>query len=208
MTTCAVAGCGRPKRKRGWCGMHYQRWAKHGDPETKLTMFGVATAERFWAKVERRADDECWPWTASTFHFGYGKFWLDGKNRIASRVAWQLVHGELPTGAVVRHTCDNPPCCNPAHLTTGTQLDNVADRSERDRSARGESIHRARLTADAVRQVRAMHSEGSGYRTIAEIFRVNWATVRDVVKGRTWTHVAPEPGDPRVEVVAPEATPE
>lgn len=36
-------------------------------------------------------------------------------------------------GPFVLHTCDNPPCCNPAHLYRGTALDNARDRDTRGR---------------------------------------------------------------------------
>lgn len=39
-------------------------------------------------------------------------------------------------GVVVRHTCDNPRCINPAHLIAGTKADNNRDRAERGRSAK------------------------------------------------------------------------
>jgi hypothetical protein len=46
---CTIEDCGNPYKTRGWCGMHYSRWRKHGDPLwTALDM-----SERFWAKVDR-----------------------------------------------------------------------------------------------------------------------------------------------------------
>ena len=30
---CLAKGCGRPAQSRGYCGMHYMRWAKHGSPD-------------------------------------------------------------------------------------------------------------------------------------------------------------------------------
>lgn len=36
MNTCSVEGCEKPVRARGWCGRHYVRWLKHGDPTTLL----------------------------------------------------------------------------------------------------------------------------------------------------------------------------
>jgi hypothetical protein len=86
---------------------------------------------RFLSKIQRT--DGCWPWMAARFQKGYGMFnagrFRDGRTdiRYAHRVVWEFVNGPIPAGAVVRHSCDNPPCCNPAHLLIGTQADNVND---------------------------------------------------------------------------------
>lgn len=34
--TCTYPGCEKPLAKRGWCGMHYERWRKHGDPSVTM----------------------------------------------------------------------------------------------------------------------------------------------------------------------------
>ena len=47
------------------------------------------------------------------------------------RAVYAMVHGAIPKGLVVRHTCDNTLCVNPKHLIIGTQLDNIRDRVER-----------------------------------------------------------------------------
>jgi hypothetical protein len=81
----------------------------------------------------------CREWSAGRFKKGYGMFnagrWPDGRQdtRYAHRVVWELIHGPIPEGLVVRHSCDNPPCCNPAHLLIGTQSDNLMDASVRGR---------------------------------------------------------------------------
>jgi hypothetical protein len=88
---------------------------------------------RFLSKVTRGSADQCWPWTAGKFHHGYGQFNAgrdaDGRQdtRYAHRVAFQIATGIDPQDAVVMHSCDNPSCCNPAHLRLGTQADNIAD---------------------------------------------------------------------------------
>lgn len=75
----------------------------------------------------------CWPWQAGTFAKGYGMFNIRrdeyGKQHTeyAHRIAYVLAKGDIPPGLVVRHTCDNPPCCNPDHLLLGTQADNIND---------------------------------------------------------------------------------
>jgi hypothetical protein len=79
-----------------------------------------------WKHVARGEPDACWPWTGATDPKGYGKVRVDGKTRLAHRVAYELGHGKTP-GPCVMHKCDNPPCCNPAHLVDGTVVLNNAD---------------------------------------------------------------------------------
>lgn len=101
-------------------------------------MKGQSLSERYWSKVRIAGPDECWEWQAGKHSYGYGKFWVDGKTRGAHQVAWEWAnHQEVPRGMVVRHTCDNPACVNPAHLLLGQQTDNVRDRDERGRTACG-----------------------------------------------------------------------
>lgn len=71
---------------------------------------------RFWSKIERRADNECWPWRAGLFREGYGAFRVGDMTVIAHRVVWVLTHGPLVPGANVRMKCGMRSCCNPAHL--------------------------------------------------------------------------------------------
>lgn len=54
---------------------------------------------------------------------------IDGKTRTfkAHRVVYEYLHGPIPDGMVVMHTCDNPPCVRPDHLRLGTQGDNLRD---------------------------------------------------------------------------------
>ena len=87
--------------------------------------------ERFWSKVKK--EDGCWIWLASRDRMGYGTFGFDGKVQKAHRVSYQLEIGPIPSGAHILHSCDNPPCVNPAHLRAGTRSDNMRDKVERGR---------------------------------------------------------------------------
>lgn len=107
---------------------------------------------RFNAKIDRSAgEDGCWPWCASCNDEGYGNFWLGGRSAKAHRVAYRLHKGPVPDELLVMHSCDNPPCCNPRHLSLGTDLDNAADKYAKSRAnhATGErngcSTHPERL---------------------------------------------------------------
>src|SRR5690554_3562090 len=83
---------------------------------------------RFWAKVKKGADSECWLWTAGVQGKGYGQFYIAKRQPIgAHRYSWSLVNGPIPPGKFVMHMCDNPPCVNPLHLRLGTARDNNLD---------------------------------------------------------------------------------
>jgi hypothetical protein len=82
------------------------------------------TPNQFWESVDRRGENECWPWTRSMGTRGYGQVYFMGRGRGAHRVAYYLTHRVWPEA--VSHSCDNPACCNPAHLWAGS-TDNAAD---------------------------------------------------------------------------------
>lgn len=90
--------------------------------------------QRFWQKVDRRAVGGCWPWIGYRNAKGYGRIVVDGRSVAASRVAWSLTNGvEFPRDKFACHACDNPPCCNPAHIWPGTALQNVQDACRKGR---------------------------------------------------------------------------
>lgn len=155
-----------------------------------------ALRDRFWHKVDQRGPNECWPWTWYRVSRGYGLFRLQrgGKHVIASRVAFALEHGPLVVGDFVCHRCDNPPCCNPAHLFKGTQVDNINDCVSKGRANRvyGESHPHARLTEDLVRQIRAgtaYGDEAGDLRRFADSLGVATKTIYHARIGHTWKHV-------------------
>lgn len=94
--------------------------------------------QRFFEKVKVGKPNECWEWQGGRNYDGYGIFHLDiGKSIGAHRYAFKLSRGYLPKTLHILHDCDNPPCCNPKHLYSGTQQENMEDKLIRNRLFKG-----------------------------------------------------------------------
>jgi hypothetical protein len=153
--------------------------------------------ERFWERVERGSDGECWPWRKKSGapHAGHAKlFFGDGATRTflyAHRISYELHFGAIPAGLYVLHKCDNPPCCNPAHLFLGTHVDNVRDAVAKGLHARGERSGHAKLTDQAVREIRSLYARGGvSLSDLSKVFGVNPTAIHKIVRRRHWRHVA------------------
>jgi hypothetical protein len=158
----------------------------------------MTASERFWQKVNRRGPNDCWEWTGATSG-GYGSFLLEGKTRKAHRISWELANGPIPEGdgahgTCVCHSCDNPPCVNPAHLWLGSNTENVADRDHKGRhlegrkTVRGEGSPSAKLTADDVENIRA-NEHNLTQREQAEIFGVSRGQIHRIITRQKWAHL-------------------
>lgn len=77
--------------------------------------------------------DYCWLWSGGRNRAGYGKFSMNGKVIAASRASYILFNGQITEGKYICHTCDNPPCVNPAHLWEGTASENQIDSVQKGR---------------------------------------------------------------------------
>lgn len=150
--------------------------------------------ERHSHRIEPEMNSGCWLWSGADHSNGYGLVQWRGRSDCAHRAAYEAANGEGTTAAVVvRHKCDTPACVNPAHLLIGTHADNMRDKRERGRQARGEGNGNAKLTISDIIAIRARCRPGdkrNGVRPIARELRIDAATVRDIVLRRIWKHVA------------------
>ena len=143
---------------------------------------------RFWSKVHVGGRTVCWPWRGAT-DGRYGVWALDRVLHKAHRIAWLVWHGTLPSpDEVLRHACDSTTCCNPYHLSTGSQADNVRDAQSKGRHAYGVRNGLAKLNNKSVRAIRA---NPDNYTTahLAHMYGVTTPTIRAVLNHHTWRHV-------------------
>lgn len=141
----------------------------------------------FWSKVPPSGPDDCWEWTGKwKLPTGYGMVTIrnNGKRTTAtaSRIAYALANSleDLPERElVVCHTCDNPPCCNPAHLWLGTPKENTDDSVLKGRAA-------YKLTKDDVLAI--LDSDETNV-ALGERFGVDESMISAVRLGKTWKHL-------------------
>lgn len=191
------------------CGKHFtERPARIRDGRGKFCskqcywQSKSLTTEAIWSLVDQsHGSGSCWEWQGTITSYGYGQVKASGQVWRAHRLIYQLTHGSIPDGLVVRHTCDNRKCCNPAHLELGTHDDNMRDRQVRGRTAkgpgtgaknpqRGTEHHAAKLNNEMVHEIRRARAEGETYTSLATRLGVCVNTVRNVAIGLVWKHVA------------------
>ena len=156
-----------------------------------------SVVKRFWRKVVKGSADECWAWTGAKSRPGYGVLtMMDPKpvNRLAHRLSWAIAHGDPPPDMAVCHTCDNPPCVNPAHLFLGTRGDNLADMRRKGRGSppphyTGSKHHSTPFTEADVLEIRAACAAGANQSAIARKWGVSSNAINRIVHRKSWTHI-------------------
>lgn len=176
--------CGKPFQreiKRGGCCSHACKWVSY---RRRMT---ATFPSRFWEKIDKSG--ECWIWRGPVQDArGYGMVRDSGhpKKDFAHRVAYRLTHGDILKGMHIMHTCDTPSCCNPEHLKQVTQAENNADMRRKRRHRFGINHQHAKLTDDAVRNIRSCSLSPS---ELAIKYGVSTATIQDARCHRTWVHI-------------------
>jgi transposase len=111
---------------------------------------------RFFPKVNfdgaKIVESPCWEWMAGRNDDGYGQFWINDRLIRSHHFVFELVHGKIQKDKIILHRCDNPPCCNPDHLSQGTDYDNAKDRVTRGRENADKSKRFSNEIADQARK--------------------------------------------------------
>lgn len=183
---CSIQGCDNKHFGKGLCNKHYVRVRSNGD-----VTFGRHEADycsrKFWQSVAITADpSQCWLWLLRKNNCGYGQVNRDGRTQSAHRMAWILTHGSIPQDKCVMHLCDNRLCVNPSHLQLGSLQENIVDRDNKHRTAKGRQSGQAKLTESIVQEIRTSIESGV---VLARTFHVTPAAISAVRKRKSWAHV-------------------
>jgi len=137
----------------------------------------------FWKQIEKGGPNDCWIWKGPVQTGGYGRFGYKGVHYSTHRLAYILANGKIPKGMHVCHKCDNPPCCNPAHLFLGSRSDNRIDCVLKGRDPK------AKLNPQKVLEIRSLRVNGMSTRNIAKQINISRWVVKDVLDGKKWNYI-------------------
>ena len=130
----------------------------------------------------------CWFWIGGKNRQGYGQVKINGRMTPAHHIAARLQGFEVD--GILMHSCDTPSCVNPFHLSLGTPADNSQDMVNKGRSLKGERNHKAKLSEDDVRAIRALFESGNvTKKVIADEYGVSDTLISFVVSRKIWSHV-------------------
>jgi hypothetical protein len=187
---CCIKGCDRQVLAMGMCVNHWRNNKRNGSPVAPRPLSaenqGLSDEERFWKSV-KKLPTGCWEWQAGRDKDGYGVFAatvFGVRVRRAHRFSHMLHSGELLNHRIlVLHSCDNPPCVNPAHLSSGTNADNVRDMIAKGRDLPMRKAQSAKVSKLTDEQVVAILRDPRHYDEIALEYGVHKQHVKDI-KGR------------------------
>lgn len=118
----------------------------------------------------------------------YPRTKVRGKTILIHRLSYMLYVGPIPDGLDLLHSCNNPHCCNPAHLRAGTHTENMQDKvlaNTQHRPTGGKNV-KAKLSEEQVRLILADPRKVS---VIAAEYGVTRTNIHDIRARNTWTHI-------------------
>lgn len=151
---CSVHHCGGQVHGKGLCNRHYRQALVGSELKTDKIGTQGSLADRFWRFVDGGGENECWLWRGSLNKAGYGLLHVCRKRLGAHRVSYQVNKGPIPEGQLIRHSCHNPACVNPSHLSPGNHFDNAMDRVAAGRGLVNEAHPNCKFSDEVVSAVR------------------------------------------------------
>ena len=151
-----------------------------------------------WSKVDKKTENECWPWIGQITDKGYGRVRFKGGRYYAHRVIFWLENPneielaapkiDRDTKGFLLHKCDNPICCNPSHLVVGSQMDNIIDRDSKNRHAdfSGEKNPNSKFTKEQVQKMKQEYANGKTAKALSFEQNVSYSCMKRLLRGITY----------------------
>ncbi len=154
-----------------------------------ITPMTIDEQIRFWAKVDRKSKDECWPWIAGKTG-DYGVIRFNNQNYVAHRISYYLSNLKDPGILLVCHTCNNKLCMNPDHFYLGTSQENIQQAYDDDLCNRKGELHpQAKFTEEKILSIRKAVANGVLQTVLAKQHHTSTGTINNIVKRRAWKHI-------------------
>lgn len=115
--------------------------------------------------------------------------------KLAHRLSYESTNGKIPAGMHIMHSCDNPACVNPMHLSAGTAKDNMQDCSSKFRFG-GMKLRDADVIALLRDYVAGMGREG-----IADKYGISITSVNDYTTEHARSRLHGKHGCPTTEEI-------
>jgi len=185
---CIVKDCGRMRvhKESEMCNGHHRMLLNTGDVKAiqKVVRHTGTLEERFNQKYEIDSVLGCWIWKAHRQADGYGTIQNGRQSLLAHRVSYMLYRGSIPDGALILHSCDNPPCVNPLHLFVGTDQLNATDKM-----VKGRNLHVGGKSKLTIEDVITIRQSTLSIQELAEQFGLRTISIKNIKIGKTFNNV-------------------
>lgn len=150
-------------------------------------MFDEKFKINFSKKLKIIHEDLCWEWTGWKNEKGYGRLRYKGKHWFAHRASYAIAYNKVfEPLEIVMHICNNPKCCNPAHLKLGTVLENNQQKIAENRHNIGKRKKRKNLKPEEVLLIKLRLKMGHGTSNLSFDFKISEQCIRNIKNGVTW----------------------
>lgn len=141
-----------------------------------------------WRKVNIKFEDDwwhCWEWTGMKDKDGYGLMKISNIRYRCHRIVYELIYGLIPEGLYILHSCNNSSCCNPNHLRSGTQQENVKQMDDERRR-----IGNNKLKEKDVIEIRRKYKENIyTQEQLAKEYNIKQPEISRIILNKLWKKI-------------------
>jgi HNH endonuclease len=189
---CKIEDCNRSYCAKGFCSKHYQRNKFYGDAYYVNVDFRNRNREfknieeKFYNCIEIITETGCWIWLRSLNNSGYAIVNESRKIIPMHRWSYERFKGKIPENMCVCHSCDIRSCVNPNHLWLGSWQDNINDKVNKNRQAKGEKAPKAKLTSEMVLEI---YKSKAPIKLLMKKYNMSKRSIVGIRHKESWKHI-------------------